>query len=132
MTALDLRPVEGALVIDEMQKVNSAYARSNAGNYVQRGEILYADKRRTIPLLRSMGLQSRPIELQRYGSMGSISYNKHECQYSGVLFIKCFNVCSRIRNSFAVQMRNKSQPRQSTNPSPGAARYTATDSSGSI
>ena len=38
---------------------------------------------RAIPLLRSMGLQICPTELQQYGSICSISYNKHECQHSG-------------------------------------------------
>ena len=86
MAALDLRPVENGLVIDDMQKVNSAYGRSNAANYVQDSEVLYADKKRTIPLLQTMGLQSRPIELQRYGSMGSISYNRQNVNIQGVPF----------------------------------------------
>ena len=86
MAVLDLRPVEGRLVIDDMQKVNSAYGRSNAANYVQNSEVLYADEKRTIPLLETMGLQSRPTELQRYGSMGSISYNRQNVNIQGVPF----------------------------------------------
>lgn len=86
MAVLDLRPVEGRLVIDDLQKVNSAYGRSNAANYVQNSEVLYADEKRTIPLLETMGLQSRPIELQRYGSMGSISYRRQNVNIQGVPF----------------------------------------------
>ncbi len=86
MTVLDLRPVEGELVVDDMQKVNSAYNRENGLNYLRRSELLYADKKRTIPLLRTMGLQSRPIELQRSGSMGSIIYDLQNVNIEGVPF----------------------------------------------
>ena len=86
MTVLDLRPVEGDLVVDDMQKVNSAYNRENGLNYLRRSELLYADKKRTIPLLRTMGLQSRPIELQRSGSMGSIIYDLQNVNIEGVPF----------------------------------------------
>lgn len=86
MAVLDLRPVEGRLVIDDFQKVNSAYGRSNAANYAQNSDVLYADEKRTIPLLKTMGLQSRPIELQRYGSMGSISYRRQNVNIQGVPF----------------------------------------------
>lgn len=86
LATLDLRPVENTLVIDDMQKVNTAFGRSNAGNYIQKSEVLYADEKRTIPLLKTMGLQSRPIELQRYGSMGSISYNGQNVNLQGIPF----------------------------------------------
>lgn len=86
LATLDLRPVENTLVIDDMQKVNTAFGRSNAGNYIQKSEVLYADEKRTIPLLKTMGLQSRPIELQRYGSMGSISYNGQNVNLHGIPF----------------------------------------------
>lgn len=49
-------------------------------------DILYADEKRTIPLLRSVGLQIRPTELQRSGSMGSISYSQHSVNIEGVPF----------------------------------------------
>lgn len=55
-------------------------------NYLRRSELLYADKKRTIPLLRTMGLQSRPIELQRSGSMGSIIYDLQNVNIEGVPF----------------------------------------------
>lgn len=86
LATLDLRPVENTLVIDDMQKVNTAFGRSNAGNYIPKSEVLYADEKRTIPLLKTMGLQSRPIELQRYGSMGSISYNGQNVNLHGIPF----------------------------------------------
>lgn len=86
LATLDLRPVENTLVIDDMQKVNTAFGRSNAGNYIPKSEVLYADEKRTIPLLKTMGLQSRPIELQRYGSMGSISYNGQNVNLQGIPF----------------------------------------------
>ena len=73
MAILDLRPVENGVVINDMQKVNSAYQRRNSLNYLRRSELLYVDEKRAIPLLQTMGLQIRPTELQRYGSLGNIS-----------------------------------------------------------
>lgn len=85
MSVLDLRPVDGGFVVADMQKVNSAYTRDNALNYIKGGEILHADKKRTIPLLRTVGLHG-PIELQQSGSMGSISYNGQNVNIQGVPF----------------------------------------------
>jgi len=86
MAVLDLRPVEGHLVVDDMQKVSSAYTKKNAIEFLKSSDILHADKKRTIPLLRTMGLQSRPIELLRNGSIGSISYKGQNVNIVGVPF----------------------------------------------
>lgn len=86
MAVLDLRPVEDGIVINDMQKVNSAYHRNNELNYLRRSELLYVDENRAIPLLQTMGLQIRPTELQRYGSLGNISYNHQNVNIEGVPF----------------------------------------------
>lgn len=86
LAVLDLRPVENGLAIDDMQKVTSSYTKDgNPVWYVQNSDILHADKNRTIPLLRTIGFQM-PIELQRSGSMGSISYNRQNVNIQGVPF----------------------------------------------
>ena len=86
LTALDLRPNENGFILDDMQKVNSAYTKKNPINFIQSSEVLFADKKRTIPLLRTMGLQLRPNELKQNGSIGSISYNKQNVNLKGVPF----------------------------------------------
>lgn len=86
MTVLDLRPVEGRLLVNDMQKINSAYTRDNASNYLRRSEILYADEKRTIPLLCSAGLTIASRRLLRDGSMGSITYDGTEVNIEGVPF----------------------------------------------
>lgn len=86
MAILDLRPVEKGIVINDMQKVNSAYQRRNSLNYLRRSELLYVDENRAIPLLQTMGLQIRPTELQRYGSLGNISYNRQNVNIEGIPF----------------------------------------------
>ena len=86
MAILDLRPVENGVVINDMQKVNSAYQRRNSLNYLRRSELLYVDENRAIPLLQTMGLQIRPTELQRYGSLGNISYNRQNVNIEGIPF----------------------------------------------
>ena len=74
MCVLDLRPTENGLLIDDMQKVSSAYSKDVAPeNFIKRSFILFADEKRTIPLLRGMGFKM-PMSLLRSGSIGSISY----------------------------------------------------------
>lgn len=86
MAVLDLRPIEGRLLVNDMQKINSAYTRSNAANYLRRSEILFADEKRTIPLLRSAGLTIASQRLLRHGSMGSITYSGNDVNIEGVPF----------------------------------------------
>lgn len=98
LSVLDLLPSEGRLQIDDMQKVNSAYTRDNARNYIEGGEILYADGRRTIPLLNAVSKKNHrdsssdrlahtgPIGLLRSGSMGSITYGDNTVNISGIPF----------------------------------------------
>ena len=87
LTVLDVRPVENGLVIDNMQKVNSAYTKDKgAANFVQRSEVLYADKKRTAPLLRSIGLTIASRPLLRSGSVGSITYQNGTVNLQGKPF----------------------------------------------
>lgn len=98
LTVLDLRPRENRLIIDDMQKVNSAYTRDNAESYISGAEVLYADENRTIPLLKTIRKMNRddsssdrlahtgPIGLLRNGSMGSITYGNNSVNLEGVPF----------------------------------------------
>ena len=87
LAVLDLRPVENGLAIDDMQKVNSAYTKDRgAANFVQRSEVMYADEKRTAPLLRSIGLTIASRPLLRSGSMGSIAYSGGTVNLEGVPF----------------------------------------------
>lgn len=87
LAVLDLRPVENGLAINDMQKVNSAYTKDNgAANFVRRSEVMYADKKRTAPLLRSIGLTIASRPLLRSGSMGSITYGSNTVNMQGVPF----------------------------------------------
>ncbi len=103
LTVLDLRPVEGGLVIDDMQKVNSAYTKRTGANFVVSSEVLHADKKRTIPLLRSLGLQYRPSDLLQSGSIGNISYSGTNVNISGIPFSSVmhtkFSMKDDIRNA---------------------------------
>ena len=103
MAILDLRPVENGVVINDMQKVNSAYQRRNSLNYLRRSELLYVDENRAIPLLQTMGLQIRPTELQRYGSLGNISYNRQNVNIEGVPFDEVVSVADTPQYSISQQ-----------------------------
>lgn len=100
MAVLDLRPIEGRLLVNDMQKINSAYTRSNAANYLRRSEILYADEKRTIPLLRSAGLTIASQRLLRHGSMGSITYSGNDVNIEGVPFSDLIDTAEPERHSY--------------------------------
>ena len=84
MAVLDLRPSENGFVLDDMQKVNSAYTKKNPANFAAGSDVLYADKKRTVPLLRQFGLTITSRELLRNGSIGSISYENGVVKLDGV------------------------------------------------
>ena len=86
MCVLDLRSTENGLLIDDMQKVSSAYSKDVAPeNFIKRSFILFADEKRTIPLLRGMGFKM-PMSLLRSGSIGSISYEGKSVNLRGEKF----------------------------------------------
>ena len=86
MCVLDLRPTENGLLIDDMQKVSSAYSRDVAPeNFIKRSFILFADEKRTIPLLRGMGFKM-PMSLLRSGFIVSISYEGKSVNLRGEKF----------------------------------------------
>ena len=86
MTVMDLRPRGKGFVIDDLQKVNSAYTKKNPAAFIYDSEVLYADKKRTVPLLRLAGLTITSQQLLRNGSIGSISYNGNNVNIKGVPF----------------------------------------------
>ena len=90
LCVLDLQPIENRIVIQDMQKATSAYTKDNDPvRFVRNSEVLYTseNKKRTTALLRTLGFQM-PSELQRYGSMGSISYHGQNVKMEGVPFTK--------------------------------------------
>ena len=86
MAVLDLRATEGGFLLSDMQKVNSAYTKKNPASFIQSSEVLYADQKRTIPLLRQTGLTIASQPLLRNGSIGSISYDGKNVNLKGVPF----------------------------------------------
>lgn len=86
MAILDLRPVENGFVVDDMQKVNSTYTKDNAPvEFIRSSDVLYADKKRTTLILRTVGFQM-PIELIQSGYIGSISYRGQNVNIQGKRF----------------------------------------------
>ena len=97
LVAMDLKPVEKHLQITDMQKVTSAYTKTtNPVNFIKNSEFLYVhkNKKRAASLLRSIGFQM-PIELQRVGSIGSISYNERSVNIKGVPFDEVLNTSGK-------------------------------------
>ena len=95
MAILDLRPVEGKLIINDMQKVNSVYTKDKPVGSLIRSAVMYADKKRTIPLLRSMGLHIGPKDLLQNGSMGRITYGSKSVKLDGVPFREVVNLSGK-------------------------------------
>lgn len=92
LSVLDLRPNEKNLIIEDMQKLTSAYTKTqNPVEFIKNSDIVYADKKRTTPLLRTIGFQM-PIELNESGSIGSISYKRQFVNILGKKFSEIVNV----------------------------------------
>lgn len=90
MAIFDLRPVENHFVVNDMQKVTSAYTKTtDAVSFVKNSFTMYADKKRTASLLRTIGFRT-PIELLQSGFVGSISYNKQNVNLFGAKFSDVF------------------------------------------
>lgn len=70
-----LQIAEKKIRLNDTQKVNSAYTKNNPAGFVTGSDVLYADKKRTIPLLRRFGLAITSRQLLQNGSMGSITYD---------------------------------------------------------
>ena len=88
MCVLDMQPTENKIMINDMQKLTSAYTKDKAPvQFVRNSEVLYLseNKKRTTALLRSLGFQM-PSKLQPCGSIGSITYEKRSVKLEGVKF----------------------------------------------
>lgn len=90
MTVMDLRPRENGFTVDDMQKVNSAYTKKNAASFIENGDVLFADKKRATPLLRSTGLTIASQPLLRNGYVGSITYRGGKVNIEGAPFSSVF------------------------------------------
>ena len=106
MTVLDLRPMQKKLVIEGMQKISSAYTKTNSPvRFIEKSQIVYADKNKTTKLLRTIGFQL-PIPLQSSGYIGSITYDGDFVKVQGVPFDEVFT-------DGDVQKQRRSAPKMS-------------------
>lgn len=99
LTVFDLRPSENHFILNDMQKVTSAYTKTNDGpSFVESSFVLYADKKRATLLLRSIGFQM-PIELLQSGFIGNISYNQRSVNMYGEKFSDVFRKGVELHSS---------------------------------
>ena len=98
LAVLDLRPKENGFVLSDMQKVNSAYAKENPASFASQSDVLFADKKRTIPLLHRFGLTVTSRGLLRDGSIGSISYRGNSVNISGEKFSSVVQIADQAMN----------------------------------
>lgn len=103
LCVLDLRPRENGFVLDDMQRVTSAYTKdSNPVEFVKSSDVMFADKKRATRLLSDIGFQT-PIPCNQSGYVGSIAYARDNVKLSGVPFSAVFDVSGvgeRTRYSF--------------------------------
>ena len=86
MCVLDLRPMERGFLLDDMQKVTSAYTKdTNPVGFITNSDVLYADKKRTAHLLSVIGFQM-PISCNQSGYIGSIVYEHGNVNLTGKNF----------------------------------------------
>ncbi len=108
LAVLDLRPRESGFLLNDMQKVNSTYTKNNPASFVTGSDVLYADKKRTVPLLRHFGLTITSRQLLRNGSMGSITYDGDRVKMSGVPFSSLVDLVDGERYSLKEDTVSKS------------------------
>ncbi len=91
LAVLDLRPVENGFVVDDMQKLTSAYGNNvNAVDFVKNSEVLFAKEKRIASLLRTIGF-TMPMELKDNNPyVGSISYKGQNVNIRGKAFEDVF------------------------------------------
>ena len=88
LCVLDLIPREGGIIINDMQKLTSAYTKDvNPVEFVRSSDVLYVseNKEKTTALMQSLGFKV-PVGSQRYGSIGSIAYAGQNVKLEGVKF----------------------------------------------
>lgn len=95
LAAMDLLPRGKGFVVDGMQKVTSAYTKTESQTataeqvgrkFLMGSDVLFAGKKRAIPLLRTTGLTISSQRLLRNGYIGSISYKGGSVNIHGVPF----------------------------------------------
>lgn len=99
LTAVNLLPQESGFVLDDMQKVKSAYAKTDSKtktaaertlDFIKSSDVLFLDKKRATAILRRMGTGS-PMNLLRSGYIGSIAYEDGFVKANGVPFSSIAN-----------------------------------------
>ena len=103
LCVLDLRPREHRLVLDDMQKVTSAYTKDNKPvEFVENSDVLYADKKRTTRLLSAIGFQM-PMACNRSGYIGSIAYARDNVKLKGVPFSSVVKPGANSQKKFSLK-----------------------------
>ena len=91
LTVLDLKPIENHIIVDDMQKVSSAYTKDNDPvNFVKQSRVLFTEEtNKTAKLLRAIGFQNA-YRIANSGYIGSISYDNNTVNISGKNFSEIF------------------------------------------
>ena len=86
LCVLDLRPKERGFLLNDMQKVTSAYTKENNPRaFLQNSDVMFLDKKRTTRLLSEIGFQT-PISCNRSGYIGTIAYARDAVKLEGEPF----------------------------------------------
>lgn len=86
LCVLDLRPKERGFLLNDMQKVTSAYTKDNNPRaFFQNSDVMFLDKKRTTRLLSEIGFQT-PISCNRSGYIGTIAYARDAVKLEGEPF----------------------------------------------
>ena len=111
LAAMDLLPRGKGFVVDGMQKVTSAYTKTESQTataeqvgrkFLMGSDVLFADKKRTAAVLRPMGI-SAPIDLLRNGYIGSISYKKGFVNIQGAPFSSVVKMDAEEKTKFSMR-----------------------------
>ena len=86
LCVLDLRPKERGFLLNDMQKVTSAYTKdNNPMAFLKNSDVMFLEKKRTTRLLSEIGFQT-PISCNRSGYIGTIAYARDAVKLEGEPF----------------------------------------------
>ncbi len=100
LVAFDLRPNEKGFIINDMQKVSSAYGKDNLAGLLTKSEILYYTQKKATSILHAVGLQYRPTEWNKSNFLGSITYAGDIVNIKGLPFDEVFVNSESVTDSF--------------------------------
>ncbi len=115
LAVIDFIPNEKHITINDMQKVNSAYSKTNSKRaitkFFEESQVLYTSKNKKITanLLTRTGFSKMPADLLHSGYIGSITYGNEKVNIKGLPFKEVFSFDDTTNNNYMQTNKNNAK-----------------------